>query len=57
MAFKTGSQWLLRFIRGIFADKGVHVHSVVGANSLRGGVPLVLKAIVEVTQPQSNSDV
>lgn len=35
----------------VFADKGVHARSVVGANSLRGGVPLVLKAIVEVTQP------
>lgn len=35
----------------VFANKGVHARSVVGANSLRGGVPLVLKAIVEVTEP------
>jgi enamine deaminase RidA (YjgF/YER057c/UK114 family) len=34
----------------VFEDKGVHARSVVGANSLRGGLPIVLKAIVEVTQ-------
>jgi hypothetical protein len=34
----------------VLADKGVHARSVVGANSLRGGVQLVLKAIVKVTQ-------
>ena len=34
----------------VFEEKGVHARSVLGANSLRSGVPLVLKAIVEVTQ-------
>jgi enamine deaminase RidA (YjgF/YER057c/UK114 family) len=34
----------------VFGEKGIHARSVLGANSLRGGVPLVLKAIVEVTQ-------
>ena len=34
----------------VFAEKGVHARSVLGANSLRSGVPLTLRAIVEVTQ-------
>jgi enamine deaminase RidA (YjgF/YER057c/UK114 family) len=34
----------------VFEEKGVHARSVLGANSLRGGVPLVLKAIVEVIE-------
>jgi enamine deaminase RidA (YjgF/YER057c/UK114 family) len=34
----------------VFASKGLHARSVVGANSLRGGVSLVLKVIVEITQ-------
>ena len=32
----------------IFGPAGVHVRSVIGVNSLRGGVPLTLKATVEV---------
>ena len=34
----------------VFGEKGIHARSVLGANSLRGGIPLVLKAIVEVIQ-------
>lgn len=34
----------------VFEEKGLHARSVLGANSLRRGVPLVLRAIVEVTQ-------
>jgi enamine deaminase RidA (YjgF/YER057c/UK114 family) len=34
----------------IFGSKGVHARSVLGVNSLRGGLPVVLKAVVEVTQ-------
>jgi enamine deaminase RidA (YjgF/YER057c/UK114 family) len=32
----------------VFGKKGVHARSVLGANSLRGGVPLVVKAVVEI---------
>jgi enamine deaminase RidA (YjgF/YER057c/UK114 family) len=32
----------------VFQDRGVHARSVVGASSLRAGVPVVLRAIVEV---------
>lgn len=32
----------------VFGEQGVHARSVLGAVSLRGGVPLVLKAVVEV---------
>ena len=32
----------------VFGEKGIHVRSVLGATSLRSGVPLVLKAVVEV---------
>jgi len=32
----------------IFGSKGVHARSVVGVNSLRGGVPVVLRAIIEI---------
>jgi enamine deaminase RidA (YjgF/YER057c/UK114 family) len=32
----------------IFGDRGVHARSVLGANSLRGGVPVIVKAILEV---------
>jgi hypothetical protein len=32
----------------IFGPAGVHVRSVIGVNSLRNGVPLTLKATVEV---------
>jgi len=31
----------------VFGDKGVHARSVLGASSLRSGLPLVLKALVE----------
>ena len=31
----------------VFGEKGVHARSVVGANSLRSGLPIVVKAIVE----------
>jgi enamine deaminase RidA (YjgF/YER057c/UK114 family) len=34
----------------VFAEKGIHARSVLGANSLRSGVPLVLRAIVEVIE-------
>lgn len=32
----------------VFAERGVHARSVLGASSLRGGVPLILKAVIEV---------
>lgn len=32
----------------IFGEKGVHARSVMGASSLRSGLPIVLKAVVEV---------
>jgi enamine deaminase RidA (YjgF/YER057c/UK114 family) len=32
----------------VFGEKGVHVRSVLGASSLRSGLPLVLKAVVEI---------
>jgi enamine deaminase RidA (YjgF/YER057c/UK114 family) len=32
----------------VFQDRGVHARSVVGASSLRGGLPVILKAVVEV---------
>jgi len=32
----------------VFDSAGVHARSVIGVNSLRNGVPLTLKAIVEV---------
>jgi len=34
----------------VFEHKGLHARSVLGANSLRGGLPIILKVIVEVTQ-------
>lgn len=34
----------------VFESKGLHARSVLGANSLRNGVPVVLKAIVEISQ-------
>lgn len=33
----------------VFGERGIHARSVLGASSLRGGLPLVLKAVVEVT--------
>jgi enamine deaminase RidA (YjgF/YER057c/UK114 family) len=32
----------------VFAERGVHARSVLGASSLRGGLPVILKAVVEV---------
>lgn len=32
----------------VFGERGVHARSVVGASSLRDGLPVVLKAVVEV---------
>ncbi|HSD39349.1 MAG TPA: RidA family protein [Rhodocyclaceae bacterium] len=32
----------------VFAERGVHARSVLGANSLRAGSPVVLRAVVEV---------
>ena len=32
----------------VFEDRGVHARSVLGASSLRGGLPVILKAVVEV---------
>lgn len=32
----------------VFGERGVHARSVLGASSLRSGLPLVLKAVVEV---------
>lgn len=32
----------------VFAERGVHARSVLGASSLRSGVPVIIKAVVEV---------
>src|SRR5688500_9870509 len=32
----------------VFQAKGVHARSVLGASSLRGGLPVILRAVVEV---------
>jgi enamine deaminase RidA (YjgF/YER057c/UK114 family) len=32
----------------VFAERGVHARSVLGASSLRGGLPLVIKGLVEI---------
>lgn len=32
----------------VFREQGVHARSVLGASSLRGGLPVILKALVEV---------
>jgi enamine deaminase RidA (YjgF/YER057c/UK114 family) len=32
----------------VFGERGVHARSVFGATSLRGGVPVILKAVIEV---------
>jgi len=34
----------------VFGEKGIHARSVFGASSLRSGLPLVLKATVEITK-------
>lgn len=33
----------------VFGDRGVHARSVLGASSLRGGLPLVIKGLVEIS--------
>lgn len=32
----------------VFGERGIHARSVLCANSLRGGVPLVIKATLEI---------
>ena len=32
----------------VFQERGVHARSVLGASSLRGGLPVILKAVVEI---------
>jgi enamine deaminase RidA (YjgF/YER057c/UK114 family) len=32
----------------VFRERGVHARSVLGASSLRGGLPVILKAVAEV---------
>jgi enamine deaminase RidA (YjgF/YER057c/UK114 family) len=32
----------------VFGPRGVHARSVLGASSLRGGLPVILKGVVEV---------
>ena len=32
----------------VFEERGVHARSVLGASSLRGGLPVILKAVVEI---------
>ena len=32
----------------IFRERGIHARSVLGASSLRSGLPIILKAIVEI---------
>lgn len=34
----------------VFGERGVHARSVLGANSLRGGLPIVIKATIEIVQ-------
>lgn len=32
----------------VFGERGIHARSVLGASSLRGGVPIVIKATLEI---------
>ena len=32
----------------VFGERGIHARSVLGASSLRGGLPVILKAVIEV---------
>ncbi len=32
----------------VFGERGVHARSVLGASSLRGGLPVILKGVVEI---------
>ena len=34
----------------IFGPRGIHARSVLGASSLRSGLPLILKATIEITK-------
>ena len=34
----------------VFGERGIHARSVLGASSLRSGLPVVLKAVVEVSE-------
>lgn len=36
------------FLVEVFGERGVHARSVLGASSLRSGLPVILKALVEV---------
>lgn len=40
----------------VFGPAGMHARSVIGVSSLRGGVPLTVKAIVEIKESDSLSD-
>jgi enamine deaminase RidA (YjgF/YER057c/UK114 family) len=33
----------------VFKERGVHARSVLGASSLRGGLPVILKAVIEIS--------
>ncbi len=33
----------------VFGERGVHARSVLGASSLRGGLPVILKGVVEIS--------
>ncbi|MFT3735354.1 MAG: RidA family protein [Rhodocyclaceae bacterium] len=35
-------------LAAVFGERGVHARSVVGANSLRAGIPVMLRAVIEV---------
>ena len=32
----------------VFGPRGIHARSVLGASSLRGGLPVILKAVIEI---------
>jgi enamine deaminase RidA (YjgF/YER057c/UK114 family) len=32
----------------VFQERGIHARSVLGANSLRGGLPVILKGVIEI---------
>ena len=42
-------------LREIFGDAGLHARSVIGVASLRNGMPLTLRAVVEVKQRRGSS--
>ena len=33
----------------VFGERGIHARSVFGATSLRSGVPVILKGVIEIT--------